>query len=391
MSDNVTPLRPKKNRSVNLRGRVVQITAAVCVLVLIIAIVVVAVRNDLTDMGAVRRYFRYRNAADSESFGRYSYDAHNANRFAAYDEGLAIASVGGMQLLDDYAGEIYGFHESVSAPTVLTAGEYALMYDVGGTRLVAAHATRGELLSLRENEPILDADLNSEGAMCYIASEGNYKAIIPVYNAEQERIYVWYSASAFLHQCTISDDAGTIAAASIGQKNAVFGSDLVILRTDSTAIESTVELGDTLVYELDFVTDTVVCAWTENGLVFVSDNGAERGRYEPAAQIEKADLNGSGFAALWLQSDLAGEEGRVVTIGTDGMEKGSQAISERILDISACGDYIAVLTAERLCIYDDGMNLYAETDETVGATQVLQRADGSVVLAASGNAVLYIP
>lgn len=265
------------------------------------------------------------------------------------------------------------------------------MYDVGGTRLVQAHATRGELLSIKTTEALLDAYLTPSGASCYIAADGNYKSVIPVYNADQQQIYEWYSASAFFNQCALSGDAKVLAAVSIGQTEAVFGSNLVILHTDSTEIQATASLGDTLVYELDFLNDSTVCAWTENGLTFLSAEAVERGRYEPGAQIEQADLNGSGFAALWLQSDLAGEEGYVVTIGTDANEKGRVAFDEQILDLSVCGDYVAVLTAERLCVFDETMQLYAETGETYGATRALQRADGSVVLAASGNAVLYIP
>ncbi len=390
MSDNVTPLHPKKKNG-NLRRRIVRITAGVCALVLVIAIVVVAVRNDLTDLGAVRRYFRYRNAGGTETFGTYSYDAHNANRFAAYDEGLALASVGGLQLLDDYTGEIYSSHQVISTPAVISAGEYALMYDVGGTHLVMAHATRGELKKLNAPRAILDADLTADGAFCYITAEGNYKAVVPVYNAEQEQIYVWYSATAYFNQCALSPDEKTLAAVSIGQEDAEFGSELVLLHTDSTEVSATVSLGDTLVYELAFVSENTICVRTEQGLVFFSDTGEERGRYEPEAGMEKTDLNGSGFAVLWLQSDLAGEEGVVTVIGADGKEKGSASFTERILDISACGNYIAVLTAERLCIFNEKMQSYAQTDETFGATRALQRADGSVVLAASGNAVLYLP
>lgn len=388
MSDNVTPLHPKKR---NLRRLVVRIVAAVCVIALVAAVVVVAVRNDLTDFGAVRRYFRYRNASNTDSFGLYSYDAHNANRFAAYDEGLALASVGGLQLLDDYTGEIYSFHENISSPKSLAEGEYALMYDVGGSRVQLAHATRGELLSLKTVEPVLDAYLTASGAVCYISSEGNYKAEIPVYNADQQQIFTWYSASAYFNQCALSSDAKTLAAVSIGQEDAVFGSSLVILHTDSTEIHASAPLGDTLVYELEFLNDNTICAWVESGLVFLSDEASERGRYEPGAQIEKADLNGNGYAALWLQSDLAGEEGFVVTIGTDGKEIGRLAFEEQILDLTVCGNYVAVLTAQRLCVFDEAMQLYADTDATYGATRALQRADGSVILTASGNAVLYIP
>lgn len=389
MSDNnVVPLHPRKKK---LRKRIIQLTAALCVLVLVVAIVVIAVQNDLTDIGAVRRYFRYRNASNLENFGTYSYDAHNANRYAAYSEGLALASVGGLQLLDDYTGEIYSFHESMSSPAVVASEDYVLIYDVGGTRLVEAHATRGELVSLKEEAPLVDACLSASGAMCYISSEGNYKAVIPVYNEQQQRIYVWYSATAYFNQCAMTDDAKILAAVSIGQTDAVFESKLVLLHTDSAEVQETIPLGDVLVYELQFVTESVICAWTEKGLVFISDEGVERGRYEPTATIEMADLNGSGFAAVWLQSNLAGEESCVVSIGTDAQPKGEQKFSGRILDVSACGSYIAVLSADRLCIYDETMQLYAETTETYGSSQVLQRADGSAVLVSSGSATLYIP
>ena len=75
----------------------------------------------------------------------------------------------------------------------------------------------------------------------------------------------------------------------------------------------------------------------------------------------------------------------------ESKERAGCLSDEQILDLSVCGDYVSVLTAERLCVFDETMQLYAETDETYGATRALQRADGSVVLAASGNAVLYIP
>ncbi len=395
MSDNVTPLHPdreKKPQRLN-RKRLLVITAAVCVLILVIALVVVAVQNELTDFGAVKRYFRYRNQSSDEDFGTYSYDAHNANRFAAYDEGLVTGSVSGLQLLDDYGAEIYRYNANLSAPAAKGEGKFALVYDIGGSTLVLAHATRGELLALSDEEDLLDADLTASGAFCYIRSEGNYKSVIPVYNSRQEKIFVWYSASAFYHQCALSPDADTLAAVCIGQQSAVFQSTLTLHDTSSESEmpRASVPLGDQLIYELDYISDSVLCAWGENGLIFVSEDGEELGRYEPAGRLERAELGADGFAAVWLESSLAGEQATVESVASNGNVKGSASFESEILDLAACGKYIAVLTANRLRIYNEKMELYAELTETGGATQVYLRADGSAILAASGSAVLYIP
>lgn len=43
------------------------------------------------------------------------------------------------------------------------------------------------------------------------------------------------------------------------------------------------------------------------------------------------------------------------------------------------------LTAGQLRIYDNTMHLYAQTDNDAGATNVVQRTDGTVILLGSGG------
>ena len=70
----------------------------------------------------------------------------------------------------------------------------------------------------------------------------------------------------------------------------------------------------------------------------------------------------------------AGSRYSVVTLGADGTERGSLFIGEEILDFSAAGKYVAVLTASDLRIYDETLTLYASTDNVAAATDVIQRA-----------------
>ena len=392
MSDNITPLHPeRKPRARRKIRRIVGIVVAALLLALVIVVVVVAVRNDLTDLGAVQRFLRYMNSSSKEEFGSYSYDSHDKNRFAAFDDGLAIASVSGLTLLDDMGEEQLYIASKLSAPALSTDGKRLLCYDIGGSSLILANASHGALLELQTEGAILDASLSEGGAMCYLTSEGNYKAVIPVYNSKQENIYVWYSASVYYNQCAVSPDASCLAAIAIGQQGAQFQSSLTLIRTDAEEPFANIPLGDQLIYELRFLSNGVICLWSEDGLQFYSDAGEQLGVYQPEGTITAVSLEADGFATVWLESDLAGAQASVVTVKENGSVRGSVAFASEILDFSANGDYVAVLTTDALHIFNGELSLYAETDECFGAVQVKLREDGSAVLISGANAELYIP
>ena len=55
-------------------------------------------------------------------------------------------------------------------------------------------------------------------------------------------------------------------------------------------------------------------------------------------------------------------------------------LHEQVLSLTSAGRYTAVLTADRLDIYDQNLELYASLTGTQGARQVMQRSDGSALL-----------
>ena len=81
----------------------------------------------------------------------------------------------------------------------------------------------------------------------------------------------------------------------------------------------------------------------------------------------------------------------VLTVGYDGAELGRLSSGEQILDISAAGKYLAILTSSSLSIYDQTLQEYDVSDNTAGAASVVMRADGSAILLANGHGTLYVP
>ena len=87
----------------------------------------------------------------------------------------------------------------------------------------------------------------------------------------------------------------------------------------------------------------------------------------------------------------AGNRCTVVTVGSDGKELGSLYFSEEILDTSSAGGYVAVLTANGMDLFDKSMERTASLDTTQGATAVLTRPDGTVVLLSGGTGRVFTP
>jgi len=66
-------------------------------------------------------------------------------------------------------------------------------------------------------------------------------------------------------------------------------------------------------------------------------------------------------------------------------------VQEQILGVSAAGRYAAVLTGDRLTIYNQELQEYAALNGTDYAKDVLLRQDGSALLLSSESARIFLP
>ena len=151
-------------------------------------------------------------------------------------------------------------------------------------------------------------------------------------------------------------------------------------------------LGSELLYDLEFLPDGTLYAIGQDSTIHMQMDGTLLGRFRYGdAQLRDFDGNGDGFITLSLNRNRTGERYAVATLAPDGSVLGEVGLSEEALDISACGKYVAVLTAGSLHIYNDTMTLYAEKENAAGASDVIMRADGSAILISGGEGSLFIP
>lgn len=230
------------------------------------------------------------------------------------------------------------------------------------------------------------------GSISYLSSESGYRAVLYVYNSQQALIYRWLSSSQYFMRCTVSSGAKYAAAAALGQEDGMFQSSVVLFRTDSEEILRTIPIGNALIYDLHFLPGNTLCVLCEDALYFYELDGQCLGSYAfEDAYLKDYTLDGNGFVTLVMNLYKAGNGYTALTVGYDGTVLGTLPISEQILDISASGKYLALLTSGALSIYDQNLTEYDVSDNTTGASSAVMREDGSAILLANGHGTLYVP
>lgn len=389
MSDKVTPLYPAKERKRKIVRGIVSLLAAV--LLVGAALGVILFRKEL-NLDKLRRYVTYLNVRDSSTYGEYSFDAHSGNAYSAFGSGLALASVGGLDVYDDSGKAIFSVPVTMGVPAISAGDRVVLAYDVGGTAVSAVSLKKGVVLQKDIGKMLLDADISNGDTICYASAADGYKTVLTVLNDRQEETYHWYSASQYLPVCAVSDDGGTLGAIGVGQNGGEFESEAILFRTTQKEPVGSCGLGPQLILDLDFVASEKLCAVGETNLTFLDTAGEKLGEYAyGSAYLRDFDLNGNGFIALSLNMNKAGSHYAVATVGPDGKELARRDIDAEVLSISAAGNYVAVLTARQLTIYTSDLTPYAQTTEVESASDVLMRKDGTAILVGNGTAHLYLP
>lgn len=361
---------------------------AAIIFVMLVVLMLTFLDGEL-NLDKVRRFFTYFTASDQADYGEFSFDANHSNTFAAFDGGLAVAAQSGLRTYAANGAEIALSQASMSAPAIAASDSFAMAYDIGGDSILAVDRVGKTCLDLKVEGTIFDLDLAKSGYFCYAMSGEGYKTVLVVYNANQQEIYRWNSATDYLNCCAISENGRYAAAIGIAQTDTAFSSTVLVLRTNETEPYAQIPLGSQAIYDLVFLDNGNLCAVGESSVQVMEVNGTLVSEYSYGnAQLSDFSMDGDGIA-LYLSDQLQG--GRVVVLDDDGQCLQSKTLAKDPVSISLCGKYLAVLMPNEITIYNRDLEVYWHTTDIIAASHALMRKDGTVILAGGGRATLYLP
>ena len=384
---------PKKRPNLLVRLLAFLVTVA-----LVVGAVFLVANYDKLNFDALKRWFAYRDLERGETgqSASFTFEGGAGSAFGLLAGDLLVCSGTEVRLYSD-SGQVYVDQAvSMEAPVVSTAGNAALVYDVGGTALFV-YRDREEVfsLALEEGQQLLSAALNPQGRLVVVSHESGHRALVTVYDgdfAPQLRLNL---STRFVMDAALSPDGTAVALASMGLDGEAFETRIEHYELDRTAEETepdwTCSLGNDTALALRWDSSGI---WVlgETGLSILSPAGEAAG-YAGYGGLYLKDfsLAGDGTAALLLGRYRAGTDSQLWTVSPDGTTRAALPVEEQVLSLSAAGRYVGLLTADRLDVYDQDLEPYSTLEGTQGAQKVLQQADGSAMLIANAAAWIYLP
>lgn len=376
----------------------IRFLAFLVTLALMVGAVALVVNYDKLNFDSLKRWFTYRNLERSESGQSESFvfEGGASSQFAVLDHELLVCSGKDVRL---YSGsEQVSLDQAVSIqnPVVDTVGNAALVYDAGGQSLFV-YRDRAEVfsLSLEDGQQLLAASMNSQGWLVVVSQESGYKGIVTVYDNTFSPQIQLHLSSRFVMDAVLSPDSKSLALLTLGLSDNAFESRVDFYQLNRTEEETepdwTCPVGGDVILAMRW-DNSGIWALGETSLSILSTDGTVTGSCNYGDLYLKGfSLDGDGTAVLLLGKFRAGTSAELWVVNADGETQAFLSIEEQVLSLSAAGRYVALLTADRLDIYNQDLEVYSTLEGTQGAQTVLQQSDGSAMLIDSTTAHLYVP
>ena len=389
--DRSVPKKPRPNRLV--RFLVFLVTVA-----LVLGAVVLVVNYDKLNFDSIKRWFTYWNLSrnDSGQADSFRFDGDISNAFAVLDGELLVCSPNNIRLYSGDGQVSVDKTVSMTNPTVSVVGKNALIYDIGGQDLFV-YSGQEESFSLSQSagSSLLCASLNSSGWLIVVSQESGSKGTITVYDSTYSPQIQLRLSTRFVMDAVLSPDNKSMALLTMGLTDGTFESRVELYRLERTEEEIdpdwTCPVGSDAILDLRW-DNSGIWALGETGTYLVDPDGTLSSSYSYGGRYLKSfSLDGDGTVSLLLGKYRAGSASELVIVSSDGTERATLAIDEQVLSLSSAGRYTSLLTADRLDIYDQDLDLYTSLEGTKSALKVLQYSDGSAMLIGNNTAHLYVP
>lgn len=359
-------------------------------LAVVLVIVVLTTMEDGNHFASLRRWLMYGDSGTGQNY--YSYVADGNNRFALLGEDLLVANQNSIQLLSDDGTIRYNLSVSMAAPMVSVGGELVSVCDVGGSSLYLLDetGTRREMI-LSGGLRYYSARLNSSGWLAVTEEKNGYKASVSVYNSSGELVFSFDSYDSYISDAMVTEDCRSVVAVGLDPQGSAFSSTLLVYDLSEAVLTASCPIRDGLPMDIACGGDKLL-ALCDTKLTIADLTGNVALDY-PYGSLYLHDyaFGGEDFCALLLGKYQAGNVCELTTFDLEGQEIASLEITEEILDMSAAGDYLAVLYSDSLVIYTRDLQQHAQLVGTNYAGHVIMEPGGTAMVIAGTSAWRFLP
>lgn len=328
----------------------------------------------------------------SEGKDDFSHNAQSNSLFLGVDNNLLVCTQTQIQVFSPTGTVELKESVSMTSPVLNNAGEFTVVYDVGGQQL---RVIQGEKLvnklELPTEESLICATVNDKGWVAVTSKVSGYKAVVNVYNPSFESVLSIRLSSRYISDAVVTPDCRGVYLISPGQADGSFENTLLYYTFSSREEPTkTISLGSNVV--LSILSGGKCWILGDERLLVLDSSGVITASYDYEGQyLKMASLQGDDFAALFLSRSSSGSAGALITVDDNGKELGRLVVEGQISALAAQGSDVAILTTGELITADRKLNKYRAEPNQRGIRNIAVYEDGSVALVSSATVSLYFP
>ena len=350
--DDNDELEDKDEETVDIKSYAAKLLLVLVFCVICCLVVVVVTNWDKLSPEGIEESVRFSGMAKEDFSQDISGTAVLEKNIINTDGGVLYISDTSVVKLDYNGEQIFSSQHSYTNPFVKGNGIYSIAYSVGSGSFKIFGAN-GELYSGEQGTSITDGDITSAGVYCLVSDKTGYLSALYVYDNDNNFVYS-YSFNALYAMSVSLNAEGTMAA--VGGVNAIDGrmvSKVFLLDFTKEDPVYTFEYSDQIIYEVDFIEKDRFAVVTDK-MVSVADcsNGREHPYIFGSKVLTAYNIGYANAIVLSLADFEDGRECSVVTLNTSGSEVGVFSTGSKIYSVSCRKDKIAVLSADKLYLYN---------------------------------------
>lgn len=322
----------------------------------------------------------------------FSHNAQFNSLFLGVDDNLLVCTQTQIQVFSPTGTVDLKESVNMTSPALNTAGEYTVVYDVGGQQLKVIQGEKlVNKLELPAEESLICATVNDKGWVAVTSKVSGYKAVVTVYNPSFESVLAIRLSSRYISDAVVTPDCRGVYLISPGQAGGAFENTLLYYTFSSREEPTkTLSLGSNVV--LSILSSGKCWILGDQSLLILDSSGVITARYDYEGQyLKMGSLQGDDFAALLLSRSSSGSAGTLVTVDDNGKEYGRLTLEGQTSALAAQGHDVAVLTTGEIITADRKLNKYRSEPNQRGIRNIALYEDGSAALVSSATVSLYFP
>lgn len=272
--------------------------------------------------------------ADYESI---SYPSGEAQSFAIYREGLAVASREGISIYSAMGRELYSASHQYGNPVLKTSSKYALLYDSGGKKY-SIYNSFSKIDEKSLDYCVYDAEMADNGEYVIVTGSADYTSIAQVYDNGGRR-YDYSFKSSYIAAIDISENGKQLAIALIDTEGDAISCEIRSYRVGEDSYNSARTTFRGIPYDIAFLSNGNICAVGERGINVFDGSLKLKGELEIDSTISSYSVSDEKIAVALYDGEL---KTKIIIIDKNGDISYNNIISERVLDISTEQEYLFI-------------------------------------------------